>query len=121
MAWNPANARIVYDRLSGSMANRPNALTLVISSAEYNRVHLGYELFQRALEIQRGEREDLHTLACVFALPDDEDWTDENNWWATSLVVTAMVEELVINNSFVMNLRNQKVMPVMKLGSEHTS
>lgn len=85
-----SNAYEVWSKITGSTAARYEAggLVLTISTAQYNRQHLGYDLFSKAQRIktarERGEPdEDPTFLPVVYSLPIDEDWTQEANWWKT--------------------------------------
>jgi len=78
--WSEHDGRVVWDRLTGSMANRVNPLTLVLSSANFSRQTVGFELFQRAKGILSGEIIDPYTLPLVYSLDESKDWKDEANW-----------------------------------------
>jgi phage terminase large subunit-like protein len=60
---------------------RINSLQVVISTAQYDRTHLGYEQYRLACDIRDGKLTDLHTLPVIYSLLEEADWTKEENWW----------------------------------------
>lgn len=79
--WNGTHARTIYDRLVNAGMARVNSLQLVISTAQYDRAHLGFELYNRAQQIKKGSVIELDTLPVIYSLGEEEDWQVENNWW----------------------------------------
>jgi phage terminase large subunit-like protein len=76
-------AAIIWARLRAAGAARVNSIQVMISTANYcEPSHVGLQQFIRARDLQSCKGEpDLNTLAIVYALDNDKDYTDENNWW----------------------------------------
>lgn len=74
--------RDLYDVLTkGSSDARRNPLHAIITTAGTDRNSVCYELHQKAVDILEGRREDPTFYPVVYSLGDDEDWTDEKNWY----------------------------------------
>ena len=80
--------RVVWDRLEKSSMARKNAMSCVISTANYccSKDHLAHQLYQKAMRLQshaaaKDKYPDLHTLGVVFSVPLDCNWRDPENWW----------------------------------------
>ena len=89
--------RNLYDVLTkGSGDSREQPLYFLITTAGTDKESICYELHQKALDILDGRRID-HTFYPVFyGLKDDEDWTDEANWYKAnpSLGQTITIERV---------------------------
>jgi phage terminase large subunit-like protein len=79
--WNSTNARIIWDRLVNAGMARINSMQIVISTAQYDRSHLGYEQYKLACDIRDEKIKDPTTLPVIYSLDDNDDWQDEENWW----------------------------------------
>lgn len=79
--WNATHARTIWDRLVNAGMARVNSLQVVISTAQFDRSSLGYEQFRYAQDIKDNKIQDLHCLPVIYSLPDDADWTQEEEWW----------------------------------------
>lgn len=74
--------RNLYDVLTkGSSDARANPLHFIITTAGNDRNSIAFELHTKALDILNGRREDPTFYPVVYGLADDEDWTDEKNWY----------------------------------------
>ena len=74
--------RNLYDVLTkGSSDARKNPLHYIITTAGNDRNSICFELHMKALDILSGKRVDPSFYPVVYSLGDDEDWTDERNWY----------------------------------------
>ncbi len=74
--------RDLYDVLtkySGSARTQP--LWIFITTAGVDRNSICYELHEKARQVLNGTREDDTFYPVIYGLGDDEDWTDEANWY----------------------------------------
>ena len=89
--------RNLYDVLTkGSGDSREQPLYFLITTAGTDRESICYELHQKALDILDGRRIDHTFYPVVYGLKDDEDWTDEANWYKAnpSLGQTIKIERV---------------------------
>lgn len=89
--------RNLYDVLTkGSSDARANPLHFIITTAGNDRNSIAFELHTKALDILNGRREDPTFYPVVYRLADDEDWTDEKNWYKVnpSLGYTVEIDRL---------------------------
>lgn len=74
--------RRLYDVLTkGSGDAREQPLYFLITTAGTDRESICYELHQKALDILQGRKIDPTFYPVVYGLADDDDWTDEKNWY----------------------------------------
>lgn len=74
--------RQLYDVLTkGTSDARANPLHFIITTAGNNRNSIAYELHQKAVDILEGRKIDPTFYPVVYSLPDDADWTLEENWY----------------------------------------
>ena len=89
--------RKLYDVLTkGSGDAREQPLYFLITTAGTDRESICYELHCKALEILKGNKIDPTFYPVVYGLADDEDWTDEDNWYKAnpSLGQTIQIERV---------------------------
>lgn len=74
--------RKLYDVLTqGSGDAREQPLYFLITTAGIDKQSICYELHSKALDIIDGRLTDHSFYPVVYGLRDDEDWTDEKNWY----------------------------------------
>lgn len=79
--WPSAHARDIWDQLAYASAARHNALQVVISTAQFDRQHIGYEQYLLAKKIKQDPEIDPSFHPVIYEVPEHADWQDENNWW----------------------------------------
>lgn len=87
--------RKLYDVLTkGSGDAREQPLYFLITTAGTDRESICYELHGKALDILSGKKIDSTFYPAVFGLKDDDDWTQEENWYKAnpSLGMTVKIE-----------------------------
>jgi len=72
--------RDLWDTLTTSTGSRRQPLTLVITTAGYDRNSICWEQHDYALKVQNGIIEDPTFLPVIFSAPEDADWKDERVW-----------------------------------------
>ena len=74
--------RKLYDVLTkGSGDAREQPLFFIITTAGTDKNSICYELHTKALDIMEGRKIDPSFYPVVYGLTEDEDWTDEANWY----------------------------------------
>ena len=89
--------RKLYDVLTkGSGDAREQPLYFLITTAGTDRESICYELHTKALDILEGRKIDPTFYPVVYGLKDDEDWTDEKNWYKAnpSMGYTIQIERV---------------------------
>lgn len=72
--------REVADTLRQGTGARLQPMELYASTAGQKSGLVGYEWFEESDAIAKGQKDDPTTLAAVFAIGEDDDWTDEKIW-----------------------------------------
>lgn len=72
--------RELWDTLVTSTGARRQPLTVVTTTAGYDRHSLCYELWDHARKVRDGIIEDPSFLPVLFAADDDDDWKDPATW-----------------------------------------
>lgn len=89
--------RKLWDVLTkGSGDARRQALHVAITTAGTDRNSICFELHTKALDLLKGRRVDPTFYPVVYSLPDDADWSDEENWYKVnpSLGYTVPIERM---------------------------
>ena len=74
--------RALYDVMTqGSGDARRQPLWFFLTTAGTDRNSICWEVHQKALDILEGRKYDPRFYPVIFGLPDDADWTDEQNWY----------------------------------------
>lgn len=74
--------RQLWDVLQKSRGTRRQPLTIVITTAGFDRESICYELHQYARQVLDGIIDDPTFFAYIRAAPEDVDWLDEDVWYA---------------------------------------
>jgi phage terminase large subunit-like protein len=72
--------RDLWDTLTTSTGSRRQPLTLVITTAGFDRNSICWEQHNYALKVQNGIIQDPTFLPVIFSAPEDADWKDEKVW-----------------------------------------
>ena len=74
--------RALYDVMTqGSGDARRQPLWFLLTTAGTDRNSICWEVHQKALDILEGRKNDPRFYPVLFGLPDDADWTNEENWY----------------------------------------
>jgi len=76
-AWKK---RELWDVIRTGLVKTPNSLLCVISTAGRGQENIGWDIYDYARKVARGEIEDEATLPILFETPQDADWRDEEVW-----------------------------------------
>lgn len=74
--------RELWDVMRTSTGAREQPLTVVMTTAGYDRNTIGWEIHDYAMKVKQGIVEDPTFLPIIYAAPEDADWTDEDVWIA---------------------------------------
>ncbi len=72
--------RELADNLRQGTGSRLQPIELYASTAGKKSARVGFEWFEESQAILRGDVEDERTLVVLFAIGEDDDWTDETTW-----------------------------------------
>lgn len=89
--------RALYDvMLTGSGDARKQPLYFLITTAGTDRNSICYEVHQKAEDILNGKKNDPTFYPVIYGLKDEDDWTDEKNWYKAnpSLDITVDVDKI---------------------------
>ena len=89
--------RALYDVMTqGSGDARKQPLWFLLTTAGTDRNSICWEVHQKALDILEGRKADPRFYPVLFGLPDDADWTSEENWYKAnpSLDQTISIEKV---------------------------
>jgi len=89
--------RELYDVMTkGSGDARMQPLFFLITTAGTDRNSICWEVHQKAVDILEGRKIDPAFYPVIYGISDDDDWTDEANWYKAnpSLGVTVDIEKL---------------------------
>ena len=74
--------RALYDVMTqGSGDARKQPLWFLLTTAGTDRNSICWEVHQKALDILEGRKNDPRFYPVLFGLPDEADWTSEENWY----------------------------------------
>ena len=74
--------RALYDVMTqGSGDARKQPLWFFLTTAGTDRNSICWEVHQKALDILEGRKNDPRFYPVLFGLPDEADWTNEENWY----------------------------------------
>ena len=74
--------RALYDVMTqGSGDARRQPLWFLLTTAGTDRNSICWEVHQKALDVLEGRKIDPRFYPVLFGLPDDADWTSEENWY----------------------------------------
>lgn len=89
--------RALYDVLTkGASDARTNPLAFIITTAGTDRNSIGFEVHTKAKDILEERRVDPTFYPVIYGIGDEDDWSDEENWYKAnpSLGVTVPVERM---------------------------
>lgn len=89
--------RALFDVMThGSGDARKQPLFFLITTAGTDRNSICWEVHQKAEDILRGKKSDRTFYPVIYGIEDDDDWTDERNWYKAnpSLDVTVDIDKL---------------------------
>lgn len=92
-AWKK---RSLWDVIETATGARDQPLTLITTTAGYNKHSIWWERRDLACKVLDGVFQDDELFALIYTLDDDDDWTDEKVWGKgnPNLGVTVKVEEI---------------------------
>lgn len=73
-------AREAWDKLYNASIARANSMHYVISTAQYDRTHIGYEQYSLAKKILANPALDPTFYPTIYGVPEDADWKDYREW-----------------------------------------
>lgn len=93
--------RALYDVMTqGSGDARRQPLWFFLTTAGTDRNSICWEVHQKALDILEGRKHDPRFYPVIFGLPDDADWTDEQNWYKANPSLGHMITIDKVRDAF---------------------
>lgn len=89
--------RALYDvMLTGSGDARKQPLYFLITTAGTDRQSICYEVHQKAEDVINGKKHDPTFYPVIYGIKDNDDWSDEKNWYKAnpSLDITVDIDKL---------------------------
>jgi len=89
--------RALYDvMLTGSGDARKQPLYFLITTAGTDRNSICWEVHQKAEDVINGKKHDPTFYPVIYGIKDDDDWSDEKNWYKAnpSLDITVDIDKL---------------------------
>ena len=89
--------RALYDvMLTGSGDARKQPLYFLITTAGTDRNSICYEVHRKAEDVINGKKNDPTFYPVIYGIKDDDDWTDEKNWYKAnpSLDITVDIDKI---------------------------
>lgn len=83
-AWEGAAGRRQWEALDSALVKVPNTLMIVATTAGRGQENLAWQTVDYAMRVQKGEIDDPATLPVVFAAEKDDEWRDEEVWFAVN-------------------------------------
>lgn len=71
----------MFHAMTESMAAKPNAQMMIISTAGYNHHGIMKQKYDYAKQVKDGVIQDESFYSMIFELDEDDDWMDESNWY----------------------------------------
>lgn len=89
----------IYDVLESAMGARRQPLTVVITTAGFDKTGFCFQLRSYAIKVLEGEVEDDSFFAIIYTLDEGDDWLDEANWIKANpnLGISASLESLRVD------------------------
>ena len=73
--------RGLWDALTTSQGARRQPIIGTMTTAGFDRHSLAWEQHEYALKVRDGIVDDPSFLPIIYSTPEDDDWTDEDNWY----------------------------------------
>ena len=89
--------RALYDvMLTGSGDARKQPLYFLITTAGTDRNSICYEVHRKAEDVINGKKHDPTFYPVIYGIKDEDDWTDEKNWYKAnpSLDITVDIDKI---------------------------
>ena len=89
--------RALYDvMLTGSGDARKQPLYFLITTAGTDRNSICYEVHRKAEDVINGKKNDPTFYPVIYGIKDEDDWTDEKNWYKAnpSLDITVDIDKI---------------------------
>lgn len=104
--------RELWDVMRTSTGAREQPMTVVMTTAGYDRNTIGWEIHDYALKVKNGIIEDPTFLPIIYAAPEDADWTNENVWMSCNPAIKYGILSL---DELRTECRQAQEMPAMEM------
>ena len=94
--------RDLFDVMTkGSGDARMQPLFFLITTAGTDRNSICFEQHQKAVDILEGRKIDTTFYPAIYGLPDDEDWTSEENWYRANPSLGYTIDIEKVRNAYM--------------------
>lgn len=83
-AWEGRAGLRQWEALDSALVKVPGTLMIIASTSGRGQENLAWKQVEYALKVQRGEIDDPATLPVIFMAEPEDDWKDEEVWFATN-------------------------------------
>lgn len=83
-AWEGRAGLRQWEALDSSLVKVPGTLMVIASTSGRGQENLAWKTVDYAIKVQKGEIDDPATLPVIFMAEPEDDWTDENLWFAVN-------------------------------------
>ena len=104
----------VKENLESSSVNRKHAITYHITTAGVNLASVCKNYEDSVTEVLEGRKIDDHLWIMIHDLDDDDDWTDENNWYKANPLLGGGLKIEAIRVEFTKAINQPSKIPNFK-------
>lgn len=83
-AWEGRAGLRQWEALDSALVKVPGTLMIVASTSGRGQENLAWNTVEYAIKVQKGEIDDPATLPIIFMAEPEDDWTDEDLWFAVN-------------------------------------
>lgn len=83
-AWEGRAGMRQWEALDSALVKVPGTLMIVASTSGRGQENLAWKTVEYAIKVQKGEIDDPATLPIIFMAEPEDDWTDEELWFAVN-------------------------------------
>ena len=83
-AWEGRKGLRQWEALDSALVKVPGTLMMIASTSGRGQENLAWSQIEYAIKVQKGEIEDPATLPIIFMAEPEDDWRDEDLWFAVN-------------------------------------
>lgn len=83
-AWAGNKGRLQYDALTSALVKVPGTLDMTLTTSGRGQENLAWNVVEYAIRVQKGQVDDPATLPVIFMAEPEDDWQDEDLWFAVN-------------------------------------
>lgn len=83
-AWEGSSGRKQWEALDSALVKVPETLMVIASTSGRGQENLAWQQVEYAIKVQKGEIDDPATLPVIFMAENEDNWQDEDLWFAVN-------------------------------------